>query len=57
MKKKLEWSKAKTNIFEDKIKLLKGQKPAEKRRLVQIMQATNTNPITTISKSKEEEIN
>ena len=57
VKKKLELSKAKTNTLEDEIKLLKNQKPVQRKRLAQTTLAVNISPTITISKPKERRIN
>lgn len=56
VKEKLVLSKAKTDILEDQIKLLKDQKPIQGQRLAQTMPVANTNSTTTVSKLEEKEI-
>lgn len=56
MKKKLVLSKTKTDTYKKKIKLLKSQKPMQKKYLAQTMPAANKSPTTSVSKLKGKEI-
>ena len=56
VKEKIVLSEVKTDTLENEIKSLKGQKPAQGRRLAQTTPGANTSSTTSVSKPEEGEI-